>query len=406
VKSKRSVGLTLAVSLALVCSLLVGGAASAAPRAAAKSGGTLTIVKAGDAVLGWDPIKIGVIPQNTPTPQQFMIYDLLVYEDPATTKVVPRIAQSFTTPDAGITWTLKLRPNVKFSDATAYDAAAVQFNWQRQADPANKATGLGAASEIQTMTVVDPLTLKVTLKGQDSAWDHRVATSLAWIASPTALQSEGAAYATKPVGAGPFLLKEWVRDDHYTFVKNPNYWEPGKPYLDGVVIKLITDDLARYNTFKSGNADVNYQFDPGPVAQAKQDGFILNTMFMPSGGWAFAMNNTKAPFTDVRVRKAIDLVLNRQQFGQIRRGNDASVVLGTVDAKGSPYFDPKIATPKTNVAAAQKLIDAYIADNGGKPVTFSYTTFQQLVVAGRSGDPAADPTAQERDGDPRRVGVR
>jgi peptide/nickel transport system substrate-binding protein len=311
-----------------------------------------------------------------------MIFDLLVYEDPVTLKIIPRTAQSFTTSDNGTTWTLKLRPNIQFTDGTPYDAAAVQFNWQREADATRnpRPTGYGTASAIATMDVIDPLTLKITLKAQDTAWDHRVAQQMAWIGSPTALKNNPTGFATKPVGAGPFILQNWQRDTQYTFVKNPNYWQKGKPYLDGVNIKLVLDDSARYNTLKSGEADISYQFDPGPVTQAKADGFKINQMQIPGGGWSFAMNNTRAPFNDVRVRNAIDMVLNRQQFNQIRRGNNPAALMTTVDSPGSPYYDPSIKLPKTNVAAAQKLIDAYIAENGGKPINITYTVFNNWLL--------------------------
>src|SRR5262245_38327689 len=159
-------------AVALLGGALVTVAAPATAAAKPQTGGTLTILKASEAPNGWDPVNVGAIPQNTPTPQQLMIFDLLVYEDPVTLKIVPRVAQSFTTSDNGTTWTLKLRPNIQFSDGTPYDAAAVQFNWQREADATRnpRPTGYGTASAIATMDVVDPLTLKITLKAQDTAW--------------------------------------------------------------------------------------------------------------------------------------------------------------------------------------------------------------------------------------------
>src|SRR5262245_2733922 len=102
------IGLLVALTTVAIA---FGGSASAATKAAKPAkGGTLTILKAGEAALGWDPINVGAIPQNTPTPQQFLIFDLLVYEDPVTLQITPRIAQSFTSTDNGTTWTLKLRP--------------------------------------------------------------------------------------------------------------------------------------------------------------------------------------------------------------------------------------------------------------------------------------------------------
>ena len=80
-------------------------------------------------------------------PSSFAVFGLLVYSDPADGQVKPQMADSLTSTD-GVVWNLKLRPDVKFSDGTAYDAAAVKFNWARLQDPANKAS---RATQANTM---------------------------------------------------------------------------------------------------------------------------------------------------------------------------------------------------------------------------------------------------------------
>jgi peptide/nickel transport system substrate-binding protein len=356
---------------------------SAAARTVAanpQQGGTLTTIQASDVHTSWDPVALQGVPQAEGV-GSFALYDTLFYEDTATLKLVYRLATSMTTTDQGLTWTLKLRPNVKFSDGTPLDAAAVQFNWQRAADPANKplAAVLGVAAAIQSMQVVDPLTLRVTLKAADLAWSHRAGYKIAAIASPTAIKADPTGFGSHPVGAGPFLLKEWVRGDHATFVRNPNYWEKGRPYVDQIVDKYIADPLTGYNTFQTTPGSLIFQFDPTIIPQSTQDGYKSIAEAPNAGGWAIAFNNTKAPFTDVRVRRAIAMAIDQKQFNQTRRGGDKGLLIDTLDQPGTPFYDKSITLPKTDLAGAQKLVDQVVAETG-KPIEFTLAVFNTPYI--------------------------
>jgi peptide/nickel transport system substrate-binding protein len=362
--------------------VFVTTASVAAPGGAAtqpKQGGTLTFLFNAEPP-GMDPIQLREVPQISPGVSANAIFDQLLYTDAATLKVKPKIATSLTTPDKGLTWVLKLHPNVKFSDGTAYDAAAVQYNWQRIADPANKAPFAQPAQEVASYDIPDPLTLKATLKAPDPLWDQLVARNLATIGSPTALKANATAFQTKPVGAGPYLLKEWVRGVSMTFVRNPTYWQKGKPYLDEIDVKTINDDAARQSTMLANAAqaglDGAWQNIEAYKATGKYD--ITNTP-ANGGGYAMAFNVTKAPFNDIRVRQAISLTLSSKEIVQRSGDGDATWVMSTIDEKFSPFYNPKLKLPKTNVAEAQKLIDSYVADNGGKPVSWTHLSLSTLT---------------------------
>src|SRR3954467_6139729 len=91
--------------------------------------------------------------------------------------ITPLTATSLTSPD-GLVWTLKLRPNIKFSDGTAYDASAVKFNWARVQDPATGSPGASIAKAMKTIDVVDPLTVRVTLTDVQGQFPRAVARAL------------------------------------------------------------------------------------------------------------------------------------------------------------------------------------------------------------------------------------
>jgi peptide/nickel transport system substrate-binding protein len=246
----------------------------------------------------------------------------------------------------------------------------VKFNWERHADPANRST---AANTIAGMTleVVDPLTLKITLKVENGSFPRVVASQLNWQASPTAVKAKGANYARTPadiVGAGPFILKEWTRDSKMVLTKNPTYWRTGQPYLDEIEIRILSDESQRYNSLQTGEVDLAYLNTLPTQKQAKDAGLsLLNLTSIGSNG--FNMNMQKEPFNDIRMRKAVLLAIDPVQLNQVATDGLGEPITALF-AKSNPFYDPAGDYPKTNTAEAQKLIDAYVAEKG-KNVEFT-----------------------------------
>jgi peptide/nickel transport system substrate-binding protein len=317
--------------------------------------------------LGFDPVRALGATRSGDSAQFNAIFDSLTYYDLQTGAMRAEIADSITSTD-GLVWLLKVRPNVKFSDGTTLDAQAVQINWQRLADPKNGSGSASAAQTVQSMSVVDPLTLKVTLTAVNGQFPRLVAERMAFIASPTALAKEGADFINAPVGAGPFLFKEWVRDDHLTLVRNPSYWNTPRPYLDQVIVREIPDDEQRYNTLKTGGIDfAESGINPAYGVRGKQDGLSVNT-FVPSGGLGLLFNESKPPFDDVRVRKAVALAMDLNGTNQAVYSG-ANLLPTTFFPETSPFYDASLVRPEAtgpDLTQAQSLIDQY-----GKPVKFT-----------------------------------
>jgi peptide/nickel transport system substrate-binding protein len=345
--------------------------ATTAPPADFQPGGTITYAKTAD-VASLDPVKI----TNSGASDGFLadaIYDMLLYTDAKTGSIVPQTAESLTSSD-GQVWTLKLRPNIKFSDGTAYDAAAVKFNYLRLQDPANAANRAAQAKLIDTMDVIDPLTLKMTLKNKNAVFPVAV-TLIPFIASPAAIQAQGSKYGgdASVVGAGPFLLKNWVRDSQYNFVRNAGYWRQPQPYVDQVVVKPIVDETQRMNTFTSGQANLVFLGTGSNADQVQKSGSgVMQTMILNGGiNWYF---NTKAkPFNDVRARQAIAMSIDPIEYSKVVNGN-LQEPIDSIFRHDSPFFDPTITQPKYDPVKAQQLFDQLAAANGG-PLSFTVTAF-------------------------------
>jgi peptide/nickel transport system substrate-binding protein len=338
-----------------------------APAEAAQPGGSLTVLMSAEGH-GFDP-TLATGSAVVDTSRMFAEYDSLIYQDPPTGNVVPEVAESFTTPDAK-TWTLKLRSGVKFTDGTTYDANAVKFNWDRHADPANHSTWLPTMKTL-TYQVVDPLTVRITLNAPNGQFPRIVSRQLSFIASPTAIDKAGsqAAYNTNPVGAGPFMLKSWTRDSQMVLVRNPNYWNAPRPYLDQITFKVVVDEAQRKSTMQSSGADVAVS----GVTQTAVDLEKSMTVYQsPSVNTSmFYMNMAKAPFNDINVRKAIQMATDLDEINNKIYAGYLEVPHGYFPSN-YPYADPKIVFGGVDLTQAQKLIDDYVSRNGGKDIQFTF----------------------------------
>jgi peptide/nickel transport system substrate-binding protein len=336
----------------------------------ATKGGTLTVYKPSE-VPGLDPVVISNS-GSFDAPPAFMIYDPLMYSENGSIKL--QSAESMTTTDA-VVWTLKLHPNMKFSDGTPWDAAAVKFNWERIADPANKSPRQGLASQIQTMDVVDPVTLKVTLKAKNALFPGSV-TLMPFIGSPTAIQQMGKdKFNNNPVGGGPFIVESWQRDSQMVLRRNPNYWNAPLPYLDKVVLKPITDETQRLNTFCGNTADglIFIQSVQDADRMQKQncgkiEPFVLN------GGLNMFYNLTKPPMNNLALRQGIAMAINFDEYSKVV---DLGLVPPThsVFRPDSPFYDPNILQPAYNPTKAQQLFDQAAKELGTDTIDIPIATF-------------------------------
>jgi peptide/nickel transport system substrate-binding protein len=299
------------------------------------------------------------------------LYDVLVWADPNGT-VHPQIAESLTPDEDGRVWTLVLRPDVKFSDGTPYDAAAVKFTWEKIADPATRSPH-GSSARGLTTEVVDARTLRVTLQSPNRRFDQIVASNLGFIASPAAYAKDPQGFSRNPVGAGPFTLKEWVSGSHQTYVRNPGYWQPGKPLLDQVTFRTVTDQTQSFRTVQNGESDMVITVDSRNAALGRKAGFDLAQVEL-NGPQGAHLNARRAPFDDVRARQAVSLAIDREEFVRIVAEGEATAAreLFTVN---SPLIDHAAAADQITDRERAKRLAQQLADEG-KPLNFTFTVPQ------------------------------
>jgi peptide/nickel transport system substrate-binding protein len=331
-----------------------------------QAGGAVTMLQALDAA-SFDPVALtGSVVSDGVAPAA--VFDLLVYTDPATGSIVPQTADSLTSTD-GVTWTLKLRQGVKFTDGSVYDAAAVKFNWERLQGDSRAIRG-PVANQIQSMNAVDAATLRITLRSKNVLFPASVAL-IPYVASPTALQAKGSGFAADPVGAGPFVLKSWDRNAQMTLLRSATYWNAPRPYLDQLVLKPVADEAQRINALANGQANVVSIASP---QNADQAGRTPNTSGYPvllNGGIAVWFNTKKAPFNDVRARRAVAMAIDPKDYAKVVDGG-AVPPIDSAFRPESPFYDSGVLQPAYDPAGAQQLFDQLAAERGSS-LTFSMT---------------------------------
>lgn len=301
--------LLLPLSLAATAALLAGCTAATEPAAEPITGGTL-VYATGDAEPGClDPHVGGNYPQALISTQYI---ESLVSKN-ADGEIIPWLATEWTPSDDGLTWDFTLRDDVSFTDGTPFDAEAVKANIEHLKDPNTaSSTGYLAVGKIDGIEAVEPNVVRFTLSAPDGALLESLSQPWVGVQSPTALERDQAVNCESPVGTGPFVVTEWVKQQSITLERNENYnsapedaEHTGPALLDSLEWRFIPDAATRYAALQSGDVDVIDNAQPNNISSAESDPSTaeLNAP-RPGASNRLELNSGKAPFDDERVREA------------------------------------------------------------------------------------------------------
>lgn len=352
--------------VALVCAgLLAACGKSTAPEPGAETAaqaahnGALTIAPETDFP-SLDPLRITNLAERQVA---LAIMDPLFDLD-AKGELTPVLAQSYEVSNEGKTYRIKLRPGIKFQDGTPLDAEAVVFNIERVRDPANACRCLPLLDNIAAVRAVDATTVEFDMHSPDAVLPAVLADSPGLMLSPAAILKDPKAVGTHPVGAGAFVLKTWEPGHRIVVERNPDYWQAGKPHLKEVVFLPMANEDSRQAALLAGDVDVIQSPHPRFSAQyGKTAGYQLMTG-AGLGSVFLMMNNKRAPFDDVRVRRAIAYATNRPLFVKALY-QDQYPVTDSILGPGSWAYAPVPGYPGYDPDRARALLTEY-----GKPVSF------------------------------------
>ena len=220
----------------------------------------------------------------------------------------PGLAESWEISDDGLTYTFSLQGGVKFHDGTTMDTEDVKFSLDRPRAEDSVNAQKALFSGIADVTVVDPLTVRVTLSEPNGNFLFNMAWGDAVIVAPESIDN----IKTDPVGTGAFKFAGWVQGDRIDMVRNPDYW--GTPaLLEKATFKFISDPTAAFAAVMAEDVDVFSGFPaPENLPQFEADPRFQVLVGSTEGETILAMNNKLPPFDDVRVREAVARAIDRQ----------------------------------------------------------------------------------------------
>jgi peptide/nickel transport system substrate-binding protein len=296
-----------------------GGAALTAPglRVAAqdgepKYGGAISMSLADDDVSTFDPI----IPfDNMAIWTMLLIYDQVIRVGPDGLSLEPGLAESWEVSDDGLTYTFNLR-QANFHDGTPVTANDVAFCLNRTAfDEASSMTFFFSA--VDNFEATDDQTVVATLKDVWVPFEADLALFGASIYPQAAFEAQGDELWEAPIGSGPFMFESWDRGSQIVLNKNPEYWDEGKPYLDQLTFKVLTDSNARMLQFQGGELDIVTDVPFNQLEPLSQN---PDYVVLPDDAAArielIALNVTRAPLDDKKLRQAINYAVDKDAIIQ------------------------------------------------------------------------------------------
>jgi peptide/nickel transport system substrate-binding protein len=310
------------VTAALFAGLLSGCAEPAKPPAvqAPVQGGTLILAQPLDPT-GLDP-ALGT--DSAAVNLYAVLYDTLVMYKPGDKlEVAPGLAESWTVSPDGLTYTFKLRKNVKFTDGSTFDAEAVKFNLDRELDTKNEyhaaemTFAANIFSQMASYKVVDQYTFEMKLKQPFAGFLEQLTSYAAGgMASPTAIKKAGKDYFKSPVGTGPFVFAEWKKDDRISFKPNKDYWG-GAPKLESLIVRTIPESATQLAELKSGGINMTfYGLNQNDMAQAEKDTTLTVKSLPALSSYMLHFRAWKKPFSDLRLRQAVSYAINKENIAK------------------------------------------------------------------------------------------
>lgn len=276
----------------------------------------------------------------------------------------PELATSWEVSKDGKEIRFKLRPNVKWHDGQPFTSDDVKFTFDEvwmKIHPRSRST----FAAVQSVETPDPLTVVFKLRnpsgvilsalnsGESQILPRHLYKGTDIVRNP---------HNSKPVGTGPFRFKEWVRGDRIVLERNPDYWDPGKPYLDQIVYRIIPDATARYAAFETGAVQYGVL---APITvndlERAQKNQKLNVDFHGYDWLASSIvlefNVRKPPFDDVRVRRAVAHAIDLQAMSKVTTRGIGKPGSSPVLSTQTRFFTSDLPRYAFDVKEADRLLD-------------------------------------------------
>ena len=301
--------------------------------------------------------------------------------DPSGTKPVPSLAESWTVSKDGKTYTFKLRHGVKFHDGSEMTSKDVKASYDKIIFPP---AGVGSSrqgqyADVTAVEAPDPYTVRFQLKEPTGSFLLSLASPYNFIYKADLLAKDIHWYEKNVMGTGPFIFVEHVKGSHVLGKKNPNYWDKGKPYLDGFRALFIKDSAAQVAAIRGGRAHIQFRgFSPAERDSLKAA--LGDAITVQESPWdcilMLALNHEKKPFDDKRVRRALSLAVDRYEGSKALSKIAIVKEVAGVQVPGTPFATPpeelaKLAGYWKDINASRAEAKKLLKEAGAEGLSFT-----------------------------------
>jgi peptide/nickel transport system substrate-binding protein len=317
------------------------------------------------------------------------IYDTLTRPN-AEGEIEPWLAESVEPNETSDVWTITVPEGVTFHDGSELTAEVVKNNldaYRGQYPARSPLLFVFVFEPIESVEVVDPLTVEVTLKQPWVSFDAALYGSGRIGMLAQAQLDDTSSCAEELIGTGPFMKTDWVPNQKFTAEKNPDYWATDAageqlPYLDQIEFRPIVEVAQRENALQSGEINAMHTSDAKTVDDMRSmaESGEINAYETDEFGEVnyIMLNAARPPFDNIKARQAVAHALDFEEFNAVlgagiltqATGPFAPGNIGNLEDTGMPEFDLDEAT---------RLVAEY-EEETGEALSFSYTTTQAQVT--------------------------
>ena len=366
--------------LALMVTLGLAGPAAAQDKP--RAGGELVFVVAAEPP-SFDAHREETFAMLHPTAPH---YNTLLRVDPndkTGTRFIGDLAESWTVSADKRTYTFKLRRGVRFHDGSVMTSRDVKASYDHIIFPPDGVVSSrkAAYTVVEAVEAPNPDTVVFRLKWYEASILANLSSPWNHIFKADILAKDPRWYEKNVMGTGPFTFVEYVRGSHWIGKKNPDYWDKGKPYLDGYRAIFIPSSGAQVAAIRGERAMIQFRgFTP-----ADRDSLVNalgNKITVQEAPWncsiQVAMNQQKKPFEDRRVRRALSLALDRYEGSKALSRIALVKEVAGIQVPGTPWATPpeelaKLAGYSRDINASRAEARRLLKEAGAEGLSFTLT---------------------------------